>query len=160
MKISIDLQEPLHYMILWVIAAILAIAVIFAVQFFLRRILKKVLRDKPKKQPVPMERPGLARALIRRKYLGQIDSLHQTFYSGGCGVREAYQRMSLIIRNFAHEMTGVEVQNFTLAEIRLLNIPELTYLVKDYYEPEFSLESIGDVRKSLGRTRKAIAEWP
>lgn len=38
-------------------------------------------------------------------------------------------------------------------------MPELYYLVAEYYAPEFARKSDGDVRASLEKTRSLIERW-
>ena len=67
--------------------------------------------------------------------------------------------MSRCIRGFVHAATGIRVQNYTLYNIERLNMPELYYLVAEYYAPEFARKSDGDVRTSLEKTRSLIERW-
>ena len=60
---------------------------------------------------------------------------------------------------FVFEVTGIKVQHYTLTEIRRVNIPQLTNLVREYYEPEFARETRADVRASIFRTRSLIESW-
>ena len=65
----------------------------------------------------------------------------------------------MTIRMFVYEVTGIKVQKYTLTEIRRVNIPQLTNLVREYYEPEFAREARADVKTSLYRTRMLIESW-
>jgi len=56
-------------------------------------------------------------------------------------------------------MTNIKVQNYTLSDIEKINIPILYELVKEYYEPEFSKSSEGNILISLEKTRKVMESW-
>ena len=73
--------------------------------------------------------------------------------------RKAYQELSMTIRLFVYELTGVEVQSYTLKEIKKLNIPVLYELIKEYYDPEFSKLSKGNIKLSIDKTRGVIQRW-
>ena len=55
--------------------------------------------------------------------------------------------------------TGTEVDKFALYEINATEYKDLAKLVGEYYQPEFDKISEGDVRASLERTRRLVAEW-
>ena len=73
--------------------------------------------------------------------------------------RVAFQRLSSLIRNFIHETTNIKVQNYTLKEIKLVNMPVLYELVSEYYDPEFAVASDGNFIKSYNKTRMVIERW-
>jgi len=56
-------------------------------------------------------------------------------------------------------VTGMDVSTYTLEEIHALGIPQLAYLVEEYYAPEFAPEHDGDVRASIEKTKRVIAQW-
>ena len=74
-------------------------------------------------------------------------------------IRAGYQELSIIIRTFVNEVTGIEVQNYALKEIKKLEMPLLYELIKEYYAPEFSENSLGDIENSINKTRKVIEKW-
>ena len=88
-----------------------------------------------------------------------FDSLKQKISNGEINSRIAYQRMSKVIRHFVYDMTGVQVQKFTLYEIRQIKMPLLTRLIEDYYVPEFAEETVADAIRSLEGTRRVIERW-
>ena len=56
-------------------------------------------------------------------------------------------------------MTGVEVQKYTLRDLKTLNMPELYDLVKSCYRPEFAKDPKEDVQDSLEMAREIIEKW-
>ncbi len=157
MKISVDLQEPFAYLPAWVI---LGCALLFAgivVWIVVRRKLRESLAAE-KRQKVKKIRPE-AMPRIKARYVGMLDKTAWDYNRGNIDKREAYQRMSRVIRLFVHRVTGLRVQHRTLSEIRELNIPMLTALVEEYYEPEFARDAQADANVSLDKTRRAIELW-
>ena len=98
-------------------------------------------------------------ATIKSNYLDKINNLIEKINNNSIESREAYQELSLLIRNFVYEVTGIEVQNCTLEDINKMNLPILYELVKDYYSPEFEYRSIGDINASTIRTKEVIEKW-
>lgn len=96
---------------------------------------------------------------IKDKYRAQIAELKQNLEQNKISSRRGYQRLSTIIRNFIFEMTQIKVQNYSLEEIKAVNMPVLTSLVEEYYDPEFAKDSSGDVLDALERTRLVIERW-
>jgi len=159
MVTSVELQDPMSYYLFWLILAIAAVVVVIFVQFFFRILLKDQLRKKKDKQPKVRPPKKKPLPVLKWEYLRRLDQLERGIYAGSYGQRTAYQELSMLIRNFVHEATGIKVHNYSLGEIRRVGIPGLTALVQEYYEPEFARQSMADVRASLFRTRKAIELW-
>ena len=157
MKTSVELQGPFSYMIIWVILAVLFIgAVVFSQIFFRKKLGDRLKREKQIriKKIAESTLEGL-----KKKYIGELACIEMDLRNQNITVRQAYQKMSLCIRLFVFDVTGIKVQKYSLSEIRRVNIPQLTQLVREYYEPEFALESRMDVMSSLGRTRGVIESW-
>ncbi len=113
------------------------------------------IRELPKVvKPAPMDM-----GRVKARYLSELADIAGQYDQGKLDIRGAYQRMSRCIRGFVHAATGIRVQNYTLYDIERLNMPELYYLVAEYYAPEFARKSDGDVRASLEKARSLIERW-
>lgn len=157
MQTSVELQEPISYMSLWlIIAIVLAVLIIFTQVFF--RILFKGRLKRPKKLKVKKPKPKTLEE-IRKKYLSRLYVIENDIAGGKYTVRQGYQQLSECVRDFVFEATGIPVDKCSLSEIRSLKMPVLTGLVTEYYEPEFARFTVADIRKSLFKTRKAIETW-
>ena len=53
----------------------------------------------------------------------------------------------------------IKVQYYTLEDIKKINMPILSKLVEEYYNPEFERVSKGNVLESIGKTKKVIENW-
>lgn len=96
---------------------------------------------------------------IKRRYLLKIQELENNLNEKKISNRKSYQDLSSIIRNFIFEATNIKVQNYTLKEIKMINIPILYDLVNEYYDPEFSIISKGNIISSINKTRMVIERW-
>ena len=157
-EFTVPLQELFSYKIIWLITGLVLIAIATLVfSFFLAR-WRKLQRDadsgKRVKKPGPVAVP-----VARIKYTRQLNRLEKGLQNGALDERTAYQELSRIIRMFTHEVTRIDVQNYSFSEISAQNIPQLTELVREYYEPEFSQHAEGDILASLHRTGQVISLW-
>jgi len=96
---------------------------------------------------------------IKQKYIKILIDLEKKLDNNNISIREAYQKLSSAIRYFVYEVTNIKVQNYTLQDIKKLDMPILYELVEEYYVPEFSEKSIGNIKLSIEKTRKVIEKW-
>lgn len=154
MESTVNLQEPFSYSIWPIIAAAVILLLLIAALV----IIKLVHREKkPKTEPVVKEPFNLEK--IRKKHLGRLAGLRTSVENDSVNLREAYQLLSSITRSFINAVTGIKVQNYTLAEIRKLQMPFLAELVEECYPPEFARMSVGDIKESIDRAERVIRGW-
>lgn len=97
--------------------------------------------------------------IIKTNYLNKINILLSDYNQNKISSRHAYQELSNIIRTFIYETTNIKVQNYTLEEIKNINMPILYELVSEYYDPEFAKYSEGNIEISINKTRGVIVRW-
>lgn len=150
MQIQTNLNEMFSYSFYHIIITLLILIIIF--------IIRKNIAKKDLKQNIiiPNNKNIIS---IKQKYLIKLNNLLNDFNQNKISNRKSYQILSNIIRNFVFETTNIKVQNYTLKEIKLLNMPILYELVSEYYTPEFSINSKGDFKSSLEKTRMVIEKW-
>lgn len=114
---------------------------------------------KGKKKPIKKVVMSKNIVSIKSKYLNMISVLYNDLASNKISNRAAYQKLSNIVRNFIYESTNIRVQNYTLSDIKQVGIPILYELVSEYYDPEFSKISKGNIMASLEKTKGVIERW-
>lgn len=155
MQTSVNLQEPLTYSIIPLIFAI--VIVLFGIyQFWRLKFKTEVKKDVVKAIP---EKNKKNIPIIKGKYLDELDSIEYKFSNNKIELRKAYQLVSQAVRMFVFEVTDITTQNYSLSEIKKLNIPTLYELIEEYYEPEFASKSIGDFSNSINKARRIIKQW-
>jgi len=159
MKLSVDLQDPYSYMILWVILAGALFLAVLVAQIIFRKKNPKPKKEKKKKPPKIKTPPKKTLMQLKQTYAAELANLEYRVATQKVTIRAAYQEMSLIIRKFVAEATGIRVDDYTLEEISRLRMPILYSLVQEYYEPEFAKYAISDVQNSIKKTRRAILGW-
>ena len=157
METTVELQDPFQYLIVWpIIALVFIAAVIFSQIYFRKKLGDRLKREKS----IRMKK--IAESTLegkKRKYIGELVYIERDLMNQKITVRKAYQKMSMCIRSFVRDVTGINVDKYSLSEIRAVGIPQLTDLVREYYEPEFALETRRDVMQSIRKTRMMIEGW-
>ncbi len=156
MQTSIKLQEPFTYSIIPLIIVIFLVCTITCYLIYLN---KKKIRKKDSVKVVIPEKNIKDIPVIKSKYLEQLDSIEYKYTNEMIELRKAYQLISESIRMFVFEITDITTQNYSLKEIKKLNIPNLYELIEEYYEPEFASKSIGDFGTSINKARRVVKEW-
>ena len=158
MQTTVSLQDPYTYTI---IPLILTLCLTMASTFYLLLTRKKSDKNEVEKveiKEIP-EKNIKNMVAIKGKYLKQLESIEYKYNQQMIELRKAYQLISEAIRMFVFESTDITTQNYSLAEIKRLNIPNLYELIKEYYEPEFASKSVGDFNSSINKARRIINEW-
>lgn len=161
MPITVELEDMFSYSF-WIVG--LAVVVVFligivALVIYIKtknRIKPEPVKVVPKPEPKPAPLLG---EQIKDKYYVMIDNLERQCREEKVGNRDAYQRLSVILRKFVHELTGVKAQNCTLDEIRRLNMPRVADVIDECYAPEFSVDKQGDIYTTMNKARMVIKEW-
>ena len=159
MQTSINLQEPFTYSVIPLVVSICAILAITGYLIY-TKIIKQ--RSEQKEEEVIKEIPEKNIKdipAIKGKYLNILNSIEYKYTNKMIGIRKAYQLISESIRLFIFEVTDITTQNYSLSEIRKLNIPNLYELIEEYYEPEFASKSVGDFESSINKARGVVNRW-
>ena len=158
MQTSINLQEPFAYSIIPVIITICLTLIETYYLIYTKKKKEKNMVDEVKVKAIP-EKNIKNIPLIKGKYLNQLDTIEYRYTNNMIELRKAYQMISETVRLFVFEITDITTQNYSLTEIKKLNIPILYELIKEYYEPEFACKSVGDFTTSINKARRVINEW-
>lgn len=158
MQTSIKLQEPFMYSpILLIIILIIVLTMTVYLIYKLKG--KKKVKEEYEDLKVIPEKNIKNIPVIKGKYLEQLDSIYDKYQNRNIDLRKAYQLISETMRMFFFEITDITTQNYSLKEIKKLNIPNLYDLIEEYYEPEFASKSVGDFNVSINKARSVVKEW-
>ena len=152
MQSDVKFQEPFSYNYLGVIFLVLLVVAL------LTYFIVKLIMNRPKKIENVFFKPQNIEE-IKNKYLSKIDNLTNEFNNQKISERRAYNELSSLIRTFTFETTNIDVRKYTLNDIKTLKMNNLTKLVEEYYEPEFSKEGKGDFLSSVEKTKGVIVKW-
>lgn len=158
MDISVELQEPFSYALWPIVVTGLLIACCLLCLIVCR--IMAVMKGRRSKNKIVVKLADVKDIMaIKSKYLERLNQIQSDVASGSITTRTAYQKMSICIREFVYEVTGISVQNCTLQDIKQLRMPVLEELITEYYHPEFAIESVGDSMASIEKTKRAIERW-
>ncbi len=152
MEVTVELKEPFHYSFLPTLCLLGLFLVVLFLFFWSHR------KKKEKKvAPTYFQRADIS--FIKQKYLQKIEQLSLLWKGEKITNRKAYQQLSKLVREFMAEVTGIPVQNYSLAEMEVINMPIAYELIKEYYQPEFAQISRGNIETSMEKAKKVIYEW-
>ena len=160
MPTSVTLQKMLDYSTLPIIivGGLILLITLVAVAYILVRVYKsRKSKRKMTAKALLWTKPDMEK--LKKEYLTKLARIESAFEADPTLIRPTYEKMSKLIRSFAYRATGIEVQKYTLYEIRYAKMNALADLVEEYYEPEFDRISEGDARESLKKTKRMISEW-
>lgn len=159
MLTSVKLQGMFSYSVYWFL--VFEIGFIFLLSVILYIFIKYRLSKKPKKRiKVKKEVSGEALAKAKAKYSKALNRLRKKYHEKNMKDRKAYEQLSRVIRRFAYEVTGINVTNYTLEEIRPLNMEQLTMLVELCYPPEFGPQEDGyNFEHSIDMAEMVVQRW-
>jgi len=151
MQTGVELQEPFSYSLIPIILLFLILFLPFIIRLFKKYFIKN------NSNYVVNNYSDLN--VIKLKYLNKLDELERMLDSNNITNRKAFQELSLLIRSFIKEITGLDVTTCVLSDIRKMNIPVVYELIEEYYSPEFAKISKGNIRSSISKTRGVIYRW-
>lgn len=154
MQTSVSLQEPYSFSIVPIIVLIIiASALVFVLLF-----LKKNKNEKSEVKAIPQKNIKNIPA-IKNKHLRELEAIEYQYKNNKLELRKAYQLISENVRLFVFEVTDITTQNYSLTEIKKVNIPNLYETIAEYYEPEFSKKPSGDFINSVQKAKEIIQKF-
>jgi hypothetical protein len=116
-------------------------------------------RERP---PKVLARPAEDRAArLRDEYTRQIDVVAQRAAAGHITPRDAHQRLSVLVRHFVQELSGIRAPTMTLSELTASG-PRLTpvsEVVEVLYPGEFAPEDSDTVPGAAAIAREVVRRW-
>ncbi|MBQ7613630.1 MAG: phage holin family protein [Butyrivibrio sp.] len=163
MVTTVTLQPPFEYYWWFIIIGI--VLFIGAAFLFILAMMKLRKINPPERNSnlPPIRKPARASLTsIKDRYEKQLKDLINSYANKQVSKREGYQRLSILIRGFVTDATGINVANYTKAEIHSYGLKNLDSLMDEYYVPEFAEEERAknkDFLLSCNRTLKVIKSW-
>ncbi|WP_405217224.1 hypothetical protein [Agrococcus sp. Ld7] len=149
-----DTYGPFGYGPWWVLGASAILLVIAAYAFAWLWTRPRGILTPPPPPPVPIDVRS-----VKEKYLGMIDEVAAEHAAGDLGARELSQRLSLVLRFFAHESTGVMAEVMTLRDLGEADLPSVEGAVSQYYPSSFRRAAKHDPDAAISAARQVVATW-
>jgi hypothetical protein len=147
---------PVQYSALWLILGIVILVIIIGWYVFV------LVFNRRRAQPYASDPlPGIPHqgTALRDTYLTLVDDIARAHAAGELDFREAHQRLSLVVREFAAQARGVRAQYMTLEDLRATPLAPLTATVGEIYPGAFSGDETGSFAAAADRARMLVREW-
>lgn len=149
MQIPGDIYGPFKYS--WNLVKILVVIAVFIVLYYIYdRFFHEKLMKLLNKAKVPS---------LRILYLRKLERLLADVMNNQINIRDAFFKLSGIIRSFIKLASGINVLSMSKKEVHNLGNRDISMLMEEYYPPEFSKYSKGDIIGSINRTMEVIKKW-
>jgi hypothetical protein len=96
---------------------------------------------------------------LKEAYLQRIDAVTADAAAGLLTERESHQELSLLVRRFARDVTGVDAPRMTLAELHVHPLPGIAEAIRRIYPGEFGVEPLPPLMQSAETARQAVWQW-
>lgn len=98
---------------------------------------------------------------VRSRYLALLSEIAARYDAGRIVSREAHLELSLALRTFVYEMTGLKTQRMTLSQLRAHRLPLVGDAVALLYPGEFAAQGGAlSVPEAVGMAREVVSRWP
>lgn len=144
---------PLPYSQGWMWAGLALLAVVLGWYCFV------FLSTRPAPAQPPRFTPPSDINDLKEAYVQRIDAVASDAAAGQLTAREAHLELSLLVRSFARDVTGVDAPRLTLAELHRHPLPGVAEVIGRIYPGEFGLEPLPPVAQSAGTARQAVWQW-
>ena len=120
-------------------------------------------QTRPGRTPrAPEPPPGWRMARLKGDYLERIEEIVRLADAGELDARRAHQELSVALRQFVHEASGISAPTMTLADLGQSRNPALapvTEVVRGIYPVEFGPDRDTSVATAAAYAREVIARW-
>ncbi len=151
------LYPPMTYSPIWLVLGLVTFAGIVAWGFVVWWQTRQ-----PRPQPPPEPPAGWRLEMLKTHYIARIDEVVRLETLGQLSHRRAHQELSLIVREFVEEASGLRAPTMTLSELGRSSVPSLapvTDVVLRLYPVEFGPETATPVWQAADLARGALARW-
>ena len=152
MEIGIDLENPFLYnekIIKYLVLVLVILTIIIILVFLYKKYHQQIMNFLTKK----------GKKHNQAYYLQKLSGIKTKYENGKISNRKLCILMSSLVRHFVYDKTDILVQNYSLEEIKKLNMPDLANLIEKIYNPEFSKYSNNDLSYLIKETEEVIRQW-
>lgn len=96
---------------------------------------------------------------LRQDYLRRIDAVAADAETGRLSPRASHQELSLLIRSFVRDISGIDAPRMTLAELHAQGIPRAAEAIGRLYPAEFSRDPRESVAVTAETAREVVRTW-
>lgn len=148
---------PLQYSPAWIWCGAALLAVVAAWYIFVFATTRPAVRSRPGSagpRPALTELPALKEA-----YLQRIHDVHREAAAGNLEARAAHQEISLLLRGFVRDATGVDATRMTHLDLARHPLPAAADVIEALYPAEFGPGPLPSVAASATKASEAVRAW-
>lgn len=149
-----DLYGPFQYLPWWVLGLLILLGLAL-----LATAAWALTRPRGILEPPPPPPAFVDVRLVKEKYLRLIDEVAEEHARGELTPRTLSQRLSLVLRFFAHETTGVQAEVMTLEDLEDAELPQVRHAVSQYYPGSFQRVARHDPPAAIELARRVVSTW-
>lgn len=143
------------YSMMWAILGVLLVTAVIV--YYL--LAYQLTRPRPERVPAP-EPPRLVSVPeLQHDYLIEVDTVARRYRAGELTPRRAHAELSIVIRDFITQATGVEADKMTLTELRRTPFVGASHAVSEFYPLVFGVDETRTVEHGIDAARQVIALW-
>jgi len=149
---------PLQYSPAWAWCGAALLALVAGWYVFVLTTTRTARRPEPagraQERSALTDLPGLKAA-----YLQRIHDVEQAAAAGMLDARPAHQEISLLLRGFVRDATGVDATRMTHQDLARHPLPAAADAVQELYPAEFGPGPLPSVAASAARASAAVRAW-
>ena len=93
---------------------------------------------------------------IKYLYLLKINDLERKYKNNKVTKRKLYQSLNKVIKDYINEIYKINLNNYTLEDIKQLNNNNLLNLIETNYKYSYSNNSNGNIENIINKTKEFI----
>lgn len=149
------IMPAVNYWMIWgFVGGFLVLAVI---AYYLWAYLSTLPRRRLPQLATPSPAPDLGE--VRARYLGRVDDVEGRYRAGALSTRRAHAELSVVVRDYVAEATGVRADRMTLSELRRTQLYGTTHTVEQFYPIVFGSREYRGVAQGANAARSVITTW-
>lgn len=145
---------PLPYSPMWLWAGLGLLLLVAAWYIFVFTSTRQPRQDTARVTAPLTDLPALKAA-----YLQRISDVEHNAAAGSLAARAAHQEISLLLRRFVRDATGVDAPRMTHADLAEHPLPAAAAAISALYPGEFGPEPLPAVAASAATAREAVRSW-
>lgn len=150
-----EFHGPLQYSPVWMWAGLSLLLLLAGWYVFVFTSTRRPRMDKNAADVAPLtDLPALKAA-----YLQRITDVEHHAAAGNLAARSAHQEISLLLRRFVRDATGVDAPRMTHADLAEHPLPAAAAAIAALYPGEFGPEPLPAVEATAATARKAVRSW-
>ncbi|HEU4667965.1 MAG TPA: hypothetical protein VFS79_09905 [Arthrobacter sp.] len=155
MQAEPEFYGPLQYTGVWGWAGVGLLVLVAAWYAFVVATTRTPRAAEAGQRPAPLsDLAGLKAAYLRR-----IDDVERDAAAGKRSARDSHQEISLLLRKFVRDATGVDAPHMTHADLAGHPLPAAASAVAELYPAEFGPGPLPSVAGSAAAARRAVQAW-